>query len=49
MALPSITVTARLVDVPEIKWSQSGTAVAKLRLVSNERRLNKQTNEWGGS
>ena len=46
MALPSITVTARLVDAPEIKWSQSGTAIAKLRLVSNSRRLNKQTNEW---
>ena len=46
MALPSITVTARLVDEPEIRFSQSGTAIAKLRLVSNSRRLNKDTNAW---
>ena len=46
MALPSITVTARLVDEPEIRFSQSGTAIAKLRLVSNSRRLNKDTNTW---
>ena len=46
MALPSITVTARLVDTPEIRFSQSGTAIAKLRLVSNSRRLNKDTNTW---
>lgn len=46
MALPSITVTARLVDVPEIRFSQSGTAIAKLRLVSNSRRLNKDTQQW---
>lgn len=46
MALPTITVTARLVDAPEIKWTQSGTAIAKLRLVSNERRLNKDTQQW---
>ncbi|WP_053619655.1 single-stranded DNA-binding protein [Nocardiopsis sp. NRRL B-16309] len=46
MALPSITVTARLVDAPEIKWSQSGTAIAKLRLVSNARKLNKDTQQW---
>jgi len=46
MSLPNITVTARLVDVPEIKWSQSGTAIAKLRLVSNSRRKNPQTDQW---
>lgn len=46
MALPSITVTARLVDAPEIRYSQSGTAIAKLRLVSNSRKLNKDTNTW---
>lgn len=46
MSLPSITVTARLVDAPEIRYSQSGTAIAKLRLVSNERRKNQQTGEW---
>jgi len=46
MSLPSLTVTARLVDAPEIKWSQSGTAIAKLRLVSNSRRKNPQTDQW---
>lgn len=46
MALPSITVTARLVDAPEIRYSQSGTAIAKLRLVSNSRKLNKDTQQW---
>lgn len=46
MALPTLTVTARLVAEPEIKWTQSGMAVAKLRLVSNARKLDKQTNEW---
>ena len=45
MALPSITVTARLVDVPEIRFSQSGTAIAKLRLVSNSRRKN-ENGDW---
>ena len=48
MSLPNLTVTARLVDAPEIKWSQSGTAIAKLRLVSNSRRKNPQTDQWGG-
>ncbi|MGW9447033.1 single-stranded DNA-binding protein [Bacillus mobilis] len=46
MSLPNLTVTARLVDAPEIKWSQSGTAIAKLRLVSNSRRKNPQTDQW---
>ncbi|QVJ03039.1 single-stranded DNA-binding protein [Nocardiopsis eucommiae] len=46
MALPSITVTARLVDAPEIRYSQSGTAIAKLRLVSNSRKLNRDTQQW---
>lgn len=46
MALPALTVTARLVADPEIKWTQSGMAVAKLRLVSNARKLNKQTDQW---
>src|SRR5699024_6500952 len=46
MALPTITVTARIVAEPEIRWTPSGTAVAKLRLVANSRRLNKQTDQW---
>lgn len=46
MALPALTVTARLAADVEIRWTSSGTAVAKLRLVSNSRRLNKNTNEW---
>jgi len=46
MSLPSLTVTARLVAEPEIKWTSNGMAVAKLRLVSNERRFNKDTQQW---
>lgn len=46
MALPTLTVTARLAADVEIRYSQSGTAVAKLRLVSNARRLNKDTQQW---
>ncbi|MEU0236806.1 single-stranded DNA-binding protein [Nocardiopsis sp. NPDC006198] len=46
MSLPNITVTARLVDAPETKWLPNGTAIAKLRLVSNSRKLNKDTQQW---
>lgn len=46
MALPALTVAARLVADPEIKWTSNGMAVAKLRLVSNARRKNPQTDQW---
>lgn len=46
MALPALTVTARLVDAPELRYTPNGVAVAKMRLAANSRRLNKQTNEW---
>lgn len=46
MPLPTITGVARLVADPELSFTQSGKAMAKLRLAFNSRRLNKQTNQW---
>lgn len=46
MALPTITVTARLAADPELRYAQSGTPVVSLQLVSNARRLNKDTQQW---
>ncbi|MHB9862153.1 single-stranded DNA-binding protein [Streptomyces sp. YIM S03343] len=46
MSLPTMTGVGRLVDDPELKFTQSGKAVASIRLAFNSRRLNKQTNEW---
>jgi len=44
--LPRITVEGTAVADSELRFSQSGTAVGRLRLVANDRRLNKDTNEW---
>lgn len=44
--LPRITVECRLAADPELRFSQSGTAVARMRVVAADRRLNQQTNEW---
>jgi single-strand DNA-binding protein len=38
MSLPSITGTARLTDDPELRFTASGKAVAKLRLAFSERK-----------
>lgn len=46
MALPTITGEFRAAADPELRFSASGVAVAKIRLVSSSRRLNKDTNEW---
>lgn len=46
MALPTITVTARIAADVEYRNTGSGLPVASLRLVSNARKLDKQTNEW---
>lgn len=46
MSLPSLTGVGRLVDDPELRFTQSGKAVATVRLVFNSRRLNPQTNQW---
>ncbi|TQN27490.1 single-strand binding protein [Haloactinospora alba] len=46
MALPTISVTGRLVADPDMRWTQNGTAVAKIRIAANSRRYNKQTEQW---
>lgn len=46
MALPRVTVDGRLAADPELRFSQAGTAVCRLRLVAADRRKNEATNEW---
>ena len=46
MSLPTMSVTARIAADVEMRPTQSGTPMAKLRLVANSRRLNKQTDQW---
>lgn len=46
MPLPRCSVECRAVADPELRFSPSGVAVANLRLVAQDRRFNKQTNEW---
>ena len=44
--LPRVTVECRLAADPELRFSQSGTAVARMRVVASDRRKNEQTGEW---
>lgn len=41
-----ITLVGNLVDDPELRFTPSGAAVAKFRMASTPRFLDKQTNEW---
>jgi len=41
-----ITLVGNLVDDPELRFTPSGAAVAKFRVASTPRYLDKQTNEW---
>ncbi|MBX6370671.1 MAG: single-stranded DNA-binding protein [Acidothermus sp.] len=41
-----ITVVGNLVDDPELRFTPSGQAVAKFRVASTPRYLDRQTNEW---
>ena len=41
-----ITLVGNLVDDPELRFTPSGQAVAKFRLASTPRFLDKATNEW---
>src|SRR5438067_3873421 len=41
-----ITLVGNLVDDPELRFTPSGAAVAKFRLASTPRYLDKNTNEW---
>ncbi|MBA9002031.1 single-stranded DNA-binding protein [Thermomonospora cellulosilytica] len=45
MPLPTMTGTARLTHDPELRFGQSGVAVAKVSLAFNSRRKN-QAGEW---
>src|ERR687886_132033 len=41
-----ITVVGNLVDDPELRFTPSGAAVAKFRVASTPRFMDRQTNEW---
>ena len=41
-----ITIVGNLVDDPELRFTPSGAAVAKFRVASTQRYLDKATNEW---
>jgi len=42
----TITMIGNLVDDPELRFTPSGAAVAKFRVASTPRYLDKATNEW---
>lgn len=44
--LPDITVAGTLVADPELRFTNSGTAVANFTVAANDRRLNKETGQW---
>ncbi|MFI8660745.1 single-stranded DNA-binding protein [Rhodococcus qingshengii] len=46
MPLPQIDGTARIVGEPNLKFTAAGKACLELTLAFNERRLNRDTNEW---
>jgi single-strand DNA-binding protein len=46
MALPRFAVDGRLAAEPELRFSQAGKAVARLRVVASDRRKNQNTGEW---
>src|SRR4051812_2297788 len=41
-----LTLVGNLVDAPELRFTPSGAAVAKFRIASTPRFLDKTTNEW---
>lgn len=41
-----ITVVGNLVDDPELRYTASGAAVAKFRVASTPRKLNRETGQW---
>jgi single-strand DNA-binding protein len=42
----TITIVGNLTDDPELRFTPSGAAVAKFRIASTPRTLDRQTNEW---
>lgn len=47
--LPKITIDGRLAAEPELRFSQAGKAIARLRVVASDRRKNDNTGEWEDS
>ena len=46
MALPTMAGTGRLIEDPALRYTDTGTAVCKVRLAFNARRKNQHTGEW---
>lgn len=46
MSINRVTVTGNMTADPELKTTQSGTAVLNIRLAVNDRRKNQLTGEW---
>lgn len=46
MSQNSITIRGNLTGAPELRYTQSGTAVANFTIASTERILDSATNEW---
>jgi single-strand DNA-binding protein len=46
MSLPSITMTGNLTQDPDIRYTPSGHAVARLRVACSERVQDRTTKEW---
>lgn len=44
--LPKVQIEGRLTRNPELKFTQSGAAVASFGVACNDRRMNKQTQQW---
>lgn len=44
--LPLVTIEGRVVADPALRFSGSGTAVTKMRLVASSRKKNPETQEW---
>src|SRR5450432_527257 len=42
----AITIVGNLVDDPELRYTPTGQAVAKFRIASTPRFMDRQTNEW---
>lgn len=46
MTLPTITIIGTLGADPELRFTNSGVAIASLSIAVNDRKFNRQTNEW---
>lgn len=46
MALPTVTATGNLTDAPNIRFLANGIPVANMTIAANERKYNRDTNQW---